>query len=222
MPDVQRGREGDSMIHDEALSIAELLVDLFAPACKRIEVAGSVRRMKPEVGDIEIVAVPDLRPPRPAFGQRPYATLLEAIIAGSEMEDDNPLRLHSVLGGNKYKKFWVSIDHGQTWNIKLDLFLVTPPSEWGVEYLIRTGPREFSQWMVTEQYRNGALPNGCRCEGNAIRNKDGAIVPMPEEIDYLNFCGLSWIKPSKRVPVWKRTGAKSQVRQLIQDARHNL
>lgn len=43
---------------DIASKIARRLTQLMAPHCYRVEVAGSVRRQKPEVSDIEIVAHP--------------------------------------------------------------------------------------------------------------------------------------------------------------------
>ena len=43
---------------DEATAIAERVVEILRPHCDRIEVAGSVRRGKPEVGDIEVVCIP--------------------------------------------------------------------------------------------------------------------------------------------------------------------
>ena len=46
---------------------AEALRELLAPACARIEIAGSIRREKPKVKDVELVAVP--LPQRPVFGQ---------------------------------------------------------------------------------------------------------------------------------------------------------
>lgn len=46
------------MEHSAALKIAEGLVCEFGPYCERVEIAGSIRRGKAEVGDIEIVAVP--------------------------------------------------------------------------------------------------------------------------------------------------------------------
>ena len=45
------------MILSEALPIAEKLKAELAPFCSRIEIAGSIRRKKPEVKDIEIVCV---------------------------------------------------------------------------------------------------------------------------------------------------------------------
>lgn len=42
----------------QALAIAEKVKALLAPHCERIEIAGSIRRKKPDVKDIEIVAIP--------------------------------------------------------------------------------------------------------------------------------------------------------------------
>jgi len=41
-----------------AITLAESIVTALAPGCSRIAIAGSVRREKPEVGDIEIVCIP--------------------------------------------------------------------------------------------------------------------------------------------------------------------
>ena len=46
------------MIYEQALEIAEKTKALLAPHCERIEIAGSIRRLKPFVKDIEIVAIP--------------------------------------------------------------------------------------------------------------------------------------------------------------------
>ena len=41
--------------YDEAYSIALVVLELLRPHCIRCEIAGSIRREKPEVKDIEIV-----------------------------------------------------------------------------------------------------------------------------------------------------------------------
>ncbi len=43
-----------------AQKLANRLVELLAPHCERIQIAGSIRREKPEIGDIEIVCAPKL------------------------------------------------------------------------------------------------------------------------------------------------------------------
>jgi DNA polymerase/3'-5' exonuclease PolX len=41
-----------------AREIAKRVLVLLRPFCERAEIAGSIRRGKPEVGDIEIVVIP--------------------------------------------------------------------------------------------------------------------------------------------------------------------
>ncbi|GAH73129.1 unnamed protein product, partial [marine sediment metagenome] len=43
---------------EKAKVIAENLKSLLAPVCEKIEVAGSIRRQKPDVGDIELLCIP--------------------------------------------------------------------------------------------------------------------------------------------------------------------
>lgn len=46
------------MEYTKAYEIAIRVKELLTPHCERIEIAGSIRRKKPEVKDIEIVAIP--------------------------------------------------------------------------------------------------------------------------------------------------------------------
>jgi hypothetical protein len=55
------------MNYDAALAIAERLKADLAPYCTRIEIAGSVRRQRPQVKDVEICAIP-LQEPSDLFG----------------------------------------------------------------------------------------------------------------------------------------------------------
>jgi len=199
----------------EAQSIAENICSVLASACKRIEIAGSIRRRKAEPGDIEIVAVPDLRMPHATFGRPCYSSALDMILDSLQYPYDGNLCLQLCKGGHRFKQFGVSTDGGQTYTIKLDLFIVTPPADFGVIYLIRTGPKEFSQWIVTQRFLGGGLPNGYRVEGGRVVSHDGKHMPCPEEIDFLNFCRLCWIEPKNRRPLWLRPVRKIVVHNTV-------
>jgi len=179
---------------------AQALVDVLRPACERIEIAGSLRRRTALVHDIEIVAMPRLG--RDLFGDLAVdaPTELDAILARLVRQD----RLcRGDKGRSRYKNFRVSVTDQP--RITLDLFVVLPPAQWGVLFLIRTGPAEFSHWVVTQQLAGGALPSHCRVLDGAVREGligEGKIVPMPEEIDFLEFLGLGWIEPAERVARW--------------------
>lgn len=195
------------MRYGPAIQIARSLVEHLRPACTRIEIAGSVRRGKGEVKDIEIVAVPDLvtRPRfRAEFGKPAPKYYIRTQLDQVLMEMEN---IEICKFGDRYKQIYLKYA-----GISLDLFLVLPPAQWGVQMVIRTGPKEFGQWMVTRQCYGGALPNeyivqdgvvGRRVKGEKGDVREGEIA-MPEELDFLQFCSLSWIDPAQRRAGWPR------------------
>lgn len=52
---------GERIERARALALAREFVEAVKPACERIEIAGSLRRCLPWIGDIEVLAVPRLR-----------------------------------------------------------------------------------------------------------------------------------------------------------------
>ena len=118
--------------------------------------------------------------------------------------------MRPLNAGKKYKKFVVATDGGA--QINLDLFVVTPPAEWGVQMVIRTGPAEFSHWCVARVRNGGVMKNTHRVQDGAVwlgdreeKNPDPLTkLSMPEEIDFLNFLGLGWIEPGEREARWRR------------------
>lgn len=195
------------MKHAEALSLANDVVAVLRSACVRVEIAGSIRRGKDEVKDIEIVAIPDLniKPGRiPIEFGKPvpvqHKTKLDEVLA---FQRDH-FKIKFEKQGDKYKKFTL-ID----WEISVDLFLVTPPASWGVQCLIRTGPAEFSHWMVTQRRYGGALPNSVRVKDGAVWDEgDGSKYNLPEEEDVFKLCDLNFVPPGKRVACWAKPSAR--------------
>ena len=47
---------------DDAHTQAVLILDALAPSCARLEIAGSIRRQRPYIGDVELVAIPHYDP----------------------------------------------------------------------------------------------------------------------------------------------------------------
>jgi len=177
------------MEHGAAFFIADELLRTLRPSCERIEIAGSIRRAKKEVKDIELIAIPLFMPD--LFGE----TLLDHSLDVFDWASVGDLK----AGGHKMKK--VALHAG----INLDLFIVTPPAQWGVQMVIRTGPAEFSQWMVTKKSIGGALPDHCFVKDGAVWDgRDGSKFNLPEEKDFFRLCGLNWLEPALREARWKR------------------
>ena len=98
-------------------------------------------------------------------------------------------------------------------------YLVTPPAQFGVDLMIRTGPGSttdnFSQWIVTPRSKGGALPDGYRVKHAAVwsvdqLNEKGEPKPtelplqMPTEHSFFKFLGMDWINPRDRHAKWGR------------------
>lgn len=190
-----------------AKQIADELKSALAPACTRIEIAGGVRRGKPDVHDLELVCIPELsRKPRLELGRPAYAskTLLDAVLYDLEKRGRIVER---VKDGDKYKQLKLSDGTGQLYGFKLDLFIVLPPAQWGVIFTIRTGPGSvednFSRWMVTQRSIGGALPSNLRVKEGAVWCGDD-VIPTPEEQDFFAVLGLDWLEPSQRHARWNQ------------------
>jgi DNA polymerase/3'-5' exonuclease PolX len=164
--------------YSDVLPVAQRVIKGIAPYCERVEIAGSLRRKRPFIGDIEIVALPkravDL------FGQpASLPTELDLFLRGRLTKD-------LVKDGDKYKQFPYA-DH------QVDLFLPASAAHWGCIFLIRTGSYEFNQWLMNVRqrqagvmFRDGLLHNG------------QSVIPTPEEEDVFEALGLPFIAPELR------------------------
>lgn len=81
--------------HAEVLRAAAGIMALIEPGCERLEVAGSLRRQKAQVGDIEIVAVPVMQ--RDLFGEVTEQSAIDTLLS--------TLPVQVLKNGQKYKQF---------------------------------------------------------------------------------------------------------------------
>lgn len=160
------------MEYKEALRIATETLDLLRPHCYRCEIAGSIRRKKPEVKDIEIVAIP-----------KPYEIgLLESGIATVVN------RWECVKGKLPCKYTQRILPQG----IKLDLFIVEE-TNWGLQFAIRTGSAEYSHRLLARTWAR----KGYKSEGGYLI-KDGIRYEIREEKDLYKMLGITYIDPEFR------------------------
>jgi DNA polymerase/3'-5' exonuclease PolX len=160
-----------------ARGIAERIRDLLAPYCRRIEVAGSVRREKPQdIKDIELVCVLDT------------AQLLRFV---------SLVRSLPVLKGKPDGKYIRFLHDGEC----VDLFIVTRET-WGCIYFIRTGSADFCKAIMVRAQNHGLKFH----EGRLYEVRgNGAtswlhLIPTPEEEDVFAALGLQFIPPAERAP----------------------
>lgn len=183
-------QSGRKMPLAEAERHASRLVGLLGSACERIAVAGSIRRRKPEVGDVEVVAIPTAG--RDLFGD-PSGSELDARLERLAREGV----LSPVKGGAHFKQFLVP-DAG----CKLDLFLCNPAT-WGMVFTVRTGSASFSHRLVTpcDRYTSdggrGLMPAHLRARDARLWCGDTPL-ETPEEEDVFRTLGILWVPPERR------------------------
>ena len=96
-----------------------------------------------------------------------------------------------ALNGHKQKKIILPGD------VQIDLFIVTPPAQWGVIFLLRTGSDKFSHRFVTHKSFGGCMPAAYRMKDGAIWCKD-RLIETPEEKDLFKLFDVRFIPPSER------------------------
>lgn len=157
-----------------ALDVAQHVGGLLDEHCYTWVIAGSIRREKPEVKDIEIVCVP-----------KPFETgLFESGIA-------TVLKKWPKIKGDldKHCKYTQRILPG---GMTLDLFFADEKN-FGNIFLIRTGDWEFSK-----HFMGVLLPRqGYKSEGGYV-TKNGKIISTPDERNLFELAKVKWIEPKHR------------------------
>ena len=161
--------------------LARLAIRHLSPSVRRIEVAGSIRRRKPMVGDIELICEPEMQ-----------GDLLDGEVPLTDAVKHSLWQIGKWVRGGQRQM--VITDLFRNLGVHLDVYLVHPPSQWGVQMLIRTGPRDFSQRAVT-RLRSFGTPSE---DGRILDLKTGTTIDTPEEEDVFRLLKAPWIPPERR------------------------
>lgn len=177
-----------------ARRIADELLRGIRPHCHRAEVAGSVRRGKREVGDIEIICIPK------------YETVPTGNDLFREEEKRNNLLFDHWATSVPFTWIkpntdriapWQISPDGKYWRgllpegVKLDLW-IAKRENWGFLFTVRTGPKDFSKKLVTFS----AL-RGYPCKDGYVWCAGDRLV-ISEEDQMFRLLDLEWIAPEDR------------------------
>lgn len=171
---------GAKIPYETALASAETLLAALEPYCTRLLIAGSLRRQRPEVGDLELVVSRRVEPEIDMLAEG-----LRALGITDFRKD-----------GQKFKQF--------SWSeMPVDLFIATPAT-WGCVATIRTGSADFSKWLVTDKRHGGACPAMYKFSEGRIW-QDVVMMQTKEEQDVFALLELDWVEPIDRVEGrWRR------------------
>jgi hypothetical protein len=172
---------------EDALPIANTLIEMLAPACVWIEVAGSLRRGRPDVGDIELVALPS---GDPASLDNPLLRLLnrlvdERTITKATYGEKRMTRWGQKLRGFLYDGVLVELSLVDLWNR-------------GRIFWLRTGPDNDREGRANT-YLQTAIKrrSGLDSRDGYLWHKDQKLY-VPDESAYFRLLGMPWIPPEER------------------------
>lgn len=167
----------------DALLMAAEVVHCLKPHCVRLKAAGSLRRRRPEVSDIEIVLEPRM--------------ITVDLFQSEEAPDIGPIKAELlklgtwVKGGQRMMQVTDLLGRKGT---SLDVFLVWPPAQWGSILAIRTGPADLGQLCVTKMRNFDYRHEG----GRALRVGTDELVPTPTEEDFFALANIPCLAPRLR------------------------
>lgn len=157
---------------EEATTIAEKVKEILSPYCEEIEIAGSVRRRKPTVNDIDIVLI-----------EKPSAWLiLSSLIATIGRIE---------LNGDKIKRLWYEDKQS---GIAIDIYIATPAT-WATLLLIRTGSKESNIRLASIAKRQGWH---LKANGDGLFNEKGERIAGETEESIYEALGIPYQEPNER------------------------
>jgi len=165
----------------EAEKLAEQTKAAVEAQCEQIEVAGSIRRQKTKVHDIDFVVV--------AKSDAEWQKISDKL---------KQLKAKPNCSGNSVIKAFVPCQNGF---FQVD-FYCAKPSNFGIHLLVRTGSADHNMWLA-----GYAISKGMRIKYSAGLIKDLGVVAGETEKGVFEALGLPYPLPSEREiadskPVW--------------------
>jgi DNA polymerase/3'-5' exonuclease PolX len=183
---------------DRAQGVTNALCAALIESCQRLSVAGSIRRGKRFVGDIELLAVPLGTVQTDLFGA-PAGTVsdldraIERLVEHPEWEWDR----HQPRRGDRWKRLtFVPL------GVNVDLFITTMRA-WAGNLIVRTGPSAFSKHVMSIAMRRGwHFADGFLLHQHEPPCNKGTDCPLirdfSEEWDIFAALEIPWRTPQER------------------------
>ncbi|MFX1476938.1 MAG: hypothetical protein ACFFCI_02290 [Promethearchaeota archaeon] len=173
---------------------ANNIIGSLAFGCQKIQVAGSIRREKSEVGDIEIVVIPKITIDKIQSGLGKFFDLpMTNEINHLERRLNFMYKAEEFKfgkNGNKYKELIFP-------DFKVDLFIANEQN-FGLILMIRTGPANYSKNFMVELNRRGQykVKDGFlwKIQSENVYTK----VNVPNETILYETVGFHYLEPKER------------------------
>jgi DNA polymerase (family 10) len=187
----------------EAAKVGLQVLNRIAPFCSRMKVAGSLRRGRETVGDVDLVVIPV-----PGGALRIGQVMREMHVPGEAADFRAGEKMVSALVRSPHGLTRTGTDgHGQpgpeATACQVDIYMGTEEN-FGMLFLVRTGSMEHNIWMA--QWAKSA---GMKFAAGTGIERDGKVIAGKTEEDVFKALGLAFVKPEEREirggrPVWQR------------------
>lgn len=176
----------------EALKVAESLKQLIGNLCERIEIAGSLRREKDYVSDIELVYVPK-RPPNLLGDPDPDNDFVTSAL--NQLLTEHVITKRRCMGGGviwgALNKLALHVPSG----IPVDFFATTELN-WINSLFVRTGGKRMNLIITMAANKRGYSFEAYGCGFRCLT--ENLIKVNRSEEDIFRFCGLKYLEPVLR------------------------
>ncbi|MEW5937378.1 MAG: hypothetical protein AB1665_06145 [Candidatus Thermoplasmatota archaeon] len=163
---------------EEAEHLAQELVALLEAHCERIAVAGSIRRRKPEVNDIDIVLIPK----DPFLFNLHLVELQRQGLLQAMVKKDG-----KTAEGGKVRYYIYK-------EAQVDLYLATQQT-WGTILLVRTGSKEHNIRLASMAKSKGWKMH---VSGEGLTDAQGRRIAGDTEESIFQALGLEYVAPEGR------------------------
>ena len=177
-------------------------IEEISNECTRIEIAGSVRREKAQVKDVEIVCIPKMRPAAQVTLFGPSSSQVNLLHERMlELRAKNRITGEGRESRNGAQAPFSEREYRIMYRLTaFDVFVVIPPANWWPIFVIRTGSKDFTHWLVTVSKRPPY--NIHFVDGHMVEFVPDLPAPKPvtveNEKDLFTACGVRWMEPRER------------------------
>lgn len=160
---------------------AEKLINWLMPFCEKIQVAGSIRRERQTVGDVDLVVIPKLRTEKDLLGT----------ITGHQNLVADEVRRRAA------EERWTILKDGPAYlvwmarTVQVDIWFATRAT-WGTVLMCRTGSKEHNIWLASRAGEMGGHWNPHH--GLTI----GQTTASETEESIYQLAGVPFIEPGRR------------------------
>lgn len=197
-----------------AMAALRTVRSLVEPHCRQLEVAGSLRRGRSRVHDIDLVVMCD------TAGRQEIASVLwthhaagkGAQRSGDKMlsslgwwpvDDEGASLVRTLYGRTEENTVWRTRAEGRTEVFcPVDVY-VASPENYGMLLLVRTGSAQHNILLATR-----AKAMGLKFAAGSGIEKDGKVIAGRTEGEVFRALGLKWVAPARREvsqgrPMWQ-------------------